>query len=391
MFFRDVIGQIELKQSLIQSINNGRFAHAQLFTGRFGHGGLPIAIAFYRYLVCSDRKEEDACGACPSCLKINSLSHPDFHFIFPHIAREKNREISSSAMLNEWRSMVENQNGIKIQKGYFGQSHWEEHLASEKKQISIPAIDALEIIKKTTYKPYEATYQAVLVWMPEKMNTPTANKVLKVLEEPPANTIFLFVSESSEMLLPTVISRLQSIQIPSIEADAFKLAIGRLFSIDSISAKFIADKTQGDFLKAYEQASNTGNEYRELFIDWMRVCYKIDYLKIRDWLEHVSKMGRDEQVRFCNEALNIVRDCLMINYVGEESLLSSKNNGTKSAELERNFLSKFSPFIHANNAQDIIEEISELIYHIQRNVYRQVALMDVSFRLCKLLKIKPQD
>ena len=102
-------------------------------------------------------------------------------------------------------------------------------------------------------------------------------------------------------------------------------------------------------------------------------------------------MGRDEQVRFCNEALNIVRDCLMINYVGEESLLSSKNNGTKSAELERNFLSKFSPFIHANNAQDIIEEISELIYHIQRNVYRQVALMDVSFRLCKLLKIKPQD
>lgn len=388
MFFRDVVGQKELKRSLIQSINDEKFAHAQIFLGSFGHGGLNLAIAFYRYLVCTSRGEEDACGACPSCLKINNLSHPDFHFIFPHIGREKSREVPSSAVLNEWRGMVQNENNLKIQTGYFGKTHWEEHLASDKKQLSIPAIDALEIIKKTTYKPYEASHQAVFVWMPDKMNTSTANKVLKVLEEPPTNTIFLFVGESTEALLPTLLSRLQSVQVPPVNSDDLKLAIGRLFSIDSDSAKFIADKSQGDFLKAYEQASNTGNEFREAFIDWMRVCYKIDYLKIRDWVDYVSRMGRDEQVRFCNEALNIVRDCLIINYVGEEGLLSSKNNGTRSAEIERKFLSNFSPFIHANNAQLIIEEISQLIYHIQRNVYGQVAFMDVSLKLCKLLKIK---
>lgn len=391
MYFRDVIGQTELKQSLIQSIKEEKFAHAQLFLGRFGHGSLPLAIAFYRYLVCTNRQDHDACGSCPSCLKINNLSHPDLHFIFPHIGRDKSREVPSSMVLNEWRDMLNNTNHLKIQPGYFGHNHWEEHLASEKKQLSIPAIDALEIIKKTTYKPYEGSYQAVLVWMPDKMNTSTANKVLKILEEPPQNTIFLFVGESTESLLPTVLSRLQSVVIPPIHNDEFKLAIGRLFSIDSESAGHVAEKSQGDFLKAYEQASNTGNEYRELFIDWMRVCYKIDYLKIRDWVEHISRKGRDEQVRFCTEALDIVRDCLILNYVGEESLLSSKNNGTRSSQAERNFLSKFSPFIHSNNAQNIIEELSSLIYHIQRNVYGQVAFMDVSLTLCKLLKVKPQS
>ena len=375
MYFRDVIGQEKVKEQLINAAQTGRFGHALLFLGENGYGGVSLALAFYRYLVCKNRGEKDACGACPSCIKLNNLAHPDIHFFYPVATNSKVTSKPLSAhFIEEWRQMVN-------EDPYFTETDWMEKLDMEKKQMLISVNDASEMLSKFSLKPYESEFQTIFIWMPEKMNAQGANRILKMLEEPPQGSLFFLVGESADSLLPTILSRLQTIKLNQISTPDLRLKLGRQFSIDSDSAGSIANLAHGDYnLAKIIMKEGGGSDISDRFQTWMRICYKIDFAKIQDWVNEMDRLSRERQKLFCKHALNIIRNSLMMNYVNDEMV--------EVIGSDHQFLGKFAPFIHANNAQHFIEEVEQLIYHIERNVNGKIAFMDVTLKVCKLLRIK---
>ncbi len=376
MYFRDVIGQDKIKKQLINAAQTGRFGHALYFMGDTGYGGLPLALAFYRYLVCKKRGEEDSCGECPSCVKLNNLAHPDLHFFYPVSSnKDSGTKPLSSHFVEPWREMIQ-------EDPYFTESQWMEKLDMEKKTLNISVLDASEMLKKFSLKPFESEYQTVFIWMPEKMNTQAANRILKMLEEPPVGSLFFLVGESPDLLLPTIVSRLQTVKLNPIETKDLALKIGRQFSIDSESAGSVASLAHGDFnLAKTVLRDGGGSDISERFQTWMRICYKIDFFQIQKWVDEMHALNRDRQKLFCKHALNIFRNSLMMNYVSDDmvEVLGS----------DAQFLEKFAPFIHAGNIQYLIEEVEDLMYHIDRNAYAKIAFMDVTLKVCKLIRIKP--
>ena len=211
MFFRDVIGQEEVKQRLIQEVNEGRIPHAQLICGPEGVGKIPLAIAYARYISCSNRSETDACGVCPSCVKFNKLVHPDVHFVFPIVNKAKSPKVSVCAdFLPQWREQL-------LTSPYFNLNHWLNNIGAENKQAQIFANESDEILKKLSLKSSEGGFKITIVWLPEKLHPVCANKLLKLLEEPPERTIFLLVSEKPDMILPTIQSRTQRMNVRKID------------------------------------------------------------------------------------------------------------------------------------------------------------------------------
>lgn len=205
--FNDIIGQEQVKRRLIQEVQEGRIAHAQLFCGPVGSGKLPLALAYARYLCCPNRTATDACGTCPSCVKWEKLVHPDVHFIFPIVNKAKSPKVSvCNDFLPQWRQQL-------IANPYFYLSHWLDDMDAENKQAQIFTQESEEIIRKLSLKSSEGGYKVTIVWMAEKMNEACANKLLKLFEEPPARTVFLLITETPDMILPTIQSRTQRINI----------------------------------------------------------------------------------------------------------------------------------------------------------------------------------
>ena len=211
MFFKDIIGQEEAKRRLIKEAKEGKIAHARLFCGPEGIGKLPLAIAFARYLSCQNPGEDDACGTCPNCIKYNKLAHPDLHFVFP-VIKKKNKDTVSDDYIAEWRAFVG-------QNPYFNLNMWLEEMGAENQQAQIFVKESDEIVRKLSLKSSQGGYKIMIIWLPEKMNTECSNKLLKLLEEPPTQTIFLLVSENPDMLLATIQSRTQRFSLYGIEED----------------------------------------------------------------------------------------------------------------------------------------------------------------------------
>ena len=209
MFFKDIIGQEKAKQRLIREAKEGKIAHAQLFCGREGVGKLPLAIAYARYLSCEHPNEQDACGKCPSCIKYNKLIHPDLHFVFP-VIKKKNKDTTSNDYLAEWRELL-------LETPYFNLNMWLERMNAENQQAQIFVKESDEIIRKLSLKSSQGGYKIMIIWLPEKMNVECSNKLLKILEEPPTQTIFLLVSEEPDTLLATIQSRTQRFNLYGVE------------------------------------------------------------------------------------------------------------------------------------------------------------------------------
>ena len=209
MFFKDIIGQEEAKQRLIREAQEGKIAHARLFCGPEGIGKLPLAIAYARYLSCNNPGEKDACGVCPNCIKFNKLAHPDLHFAFP-VIKKKAKDTVSDDFIAEWRELL-------INTPYFNLNIWLEEMGAENQQAQIYVKESDEIIRKLSLKSSQGGYKIMIIWLPEKMNVECSNKLLKLLEEPPSQTIFLLVSEEPDMLLTTIQSRTQRFTLYGIE------------------------------------------------------------------------------------------------------------------------------------------------------------------------------
>ena len=371
MFFKDIIGQEEAKKRLIKEINEGKIAHARLFCGSEGIGKLPLAIAYARYLSCEHPGHEDACGTCPNCIKYNNLAHPDLHFVFP-VIKKKNKETTSDDYLTEWRELMK-------ENPYFNLRTWVERMGAENQQAQIFVKESDEIIRKLSLKSSQGGYKIMIIWLPEKMNVECSNKLLKLLEEPPAQTIFLLVSEAPNMLLETILSRTQRFNINGIEEGKIAEVLQAQYGIQPNDAINIAHRCEGNFLKALETIHlNEENEFFfESFIALMRLSYQRKVRDMKLWSENISSIGRERQKNFLTYCLRMVRENFMYNF--HESSI------TYLSPEEQNFSTRFSPFINERNVIGIMTELEEAQRHIEQNVNARMVFFDFALKMIVLL------
>lgn len=370
MLFRSVIGHQAIKNKLVQSVKNGRISHAQLFLGPEGSGNLAMAMAYIQYLFCENPKDDDSCGVCSSCLKNAKMVHPDVHFSFPFITK-KTKDFSNN-YIEPFREAV-------LADPYLNLIKWYAKLGEEKKQGIINVAESAEISKKLALKAYEGGFKVSLIWMPENFVIAAANKLLKILEEPPDNTIIILVAHESEKMLKTILSRTQLVLIPRLSDQEIMQGLISKFEMESDLAENLAAVSDGNYLLARESALNAHsiNENFELFRDWMRLCFKKDIKGVTNWVQKIATIGREKQKHFLIYGLHLIRQCAVLNY-GAENLINMGGD-------ERVFMQKFSPFITHKNLQDYIAAFNLAHQHIQRNANPRILFTDLSFEVLIML------
>ena len=371
MFFKDIIGQEQVKQRLIQEIRTGKLPHARLFCGSKGVGKLPLAIAYARYLSCEHPTETDACGICPNCIKYNKLAHPDLHFVFPVIKR-KNKDTVSDDYLPEWRELL-------LNTPYFDINIWLEQMGAENQQAQIFVKESDEIVRKLSLKSSQGGYKVMIIWLPEKMNVDCANKLLKILEEPPTRTIFLLVSEEPDALLTTIQSRTQRFNVPCIDENQITAELGRRYGIGDKDAANIAHRSEGNWIKAMEtiHLNEENTLFLELFINLMRLAYQRKIREMKQWSETLATMGRERQKHFLEYTQRMVRENFMYNFHTDSIIYLNDE--------EKNFSNRFSPFINERNVIGIMNELSEAERHIVQNVNARMVFFDFALKMIVLL------
>ena len=380
MYFKEVLGQEKFKKFLIQSVRDGAVPHAQLFLGPKGSANLALALAFAQYVSCKNKQQDDACGICSSCVKHLKFIHPDLHFIFPvaTTSNVKTKPVSKN-FLSEWRSLLD-------ENPYFSLLEWLKHIRVENKQGLISVEESAQILKNLSLKPYESETRIMLIWMPEKMNIQAANKLLKIIEEPPQKTLFLLVAESTEDMLATVLSRTQLLKVPRYsDKEVINYLTNR--GVEKGKAKMISKLVDGNINEALQLIENIEDSDQNAlsFVQWMRLCFSAlknkDIDKLVQWSEMMANSGRENQKNFLLFTSNVVRDALLKNY-GVEKMMKMNISG-------HNFtIDKFAPFIHAENCMEIISELNMAQLHIERNANPKILFLDTSFKIARLLHKK---
>ncbi|NJB71483.1 DNA polymerase-3 subunit delta' [Saonia flava] len=381
MLFKDILGLVHIKKHLSQSADAGRIPHAQLFVGPEGCGSLPMALAYAQYVICSNVNGENIAGNSACNIKCNSFSHPDVHFAFPVANSDKIKSHAvSNNYMEEWRQFLQEQ-------PYGNLFDWYRLIGIEKKQGQIGVDEAQDVVKKLSLKSYEGGYKVMIIWMADKMNGAAANKLLKLIEEPPEKTVFLLLAEDEEQIIQTIRSRCQILNFPPLAENVIANALQE----DGLSleeAYRIAHEANGNFNKALDLKNNNSEDlvFEKWFVQWVRSAFKAKGNKaaIHElilWSEEVAKTGRETQKKFLKYCLGVMRQALLINY-----------NATELAYLKIHVdgfqLEKFAPFVHENNILDISEELESAIYHIERNGNSKLILTDLSIKLTRLLHKK---
>lgn len=373
MYFKDIIGQESSLRMLRSAVAEGRIPHAQLICGSEGTGKLAIAIAYARYLCCTHRNGEDACGECPSCKKFDKLAHPDLHFTYPIYKKDSNKAPLSDDFVDKWRQAV-------AENPYMSLNQWMDHIGTENQQGLIYASQSEEIIRKLTLKSSERSYKVMIIWMAEKMNTECSNKLLKMIEEPPTQTIFLLVAENPDLLLPTIQSRVQRLTLRPIEEDIVARALSERYGLADADARQIAHASAGSWLHAVEtiHLGNRSKEHIELFMTLMRKSYARDLKGMRQWADTVAGMGREPQKNFLIYCQRMIRESFICNFHRPEINYMNADETT--------FTSRFAPFVNEKNIFGIMEELSEAQRHIEQNVNAKMVFFDLALKMIMLLK-----
>lgn len=378
MLFSEIVGHDDLKKRLIQSVNENRVAHAQLFVGTEGSGKMALAIAYAQYINCQNRTESDSCGVCPSCKKYMSLSHPDLHFIFPTATNKSvKKDPESDLFLAEWREYFSDC------QGYVNLSEWFDKLDIENKQGIINVRDASTVIRKLSFKSYESEYKVVILWMPEKLNVFSANKLLKLIEEPPEKTLFLLVAENQEEVLSTIRSRCVLVKVPRLDTAVIKDALVEKCGCSEQLALDAATMSNGSWPLAKRFSNDIDNEmlYADTFRKWMRYCFKGAVPELIDFVANEIKgLGREKQKALLEYGLNIFHCSLLIN--------NNISSAVMLTSAEKTFAQNFAPYINMKNVNQICALFEESINQIVRNANAQLVFMDDSLKMSKLLRLR---
>ena len=375
MQFKDVIGQSAVKQRLIASVSKNHVPHAQLFLGPAGSGKLPLALAYAQYILCPNRTATDSCGVCPTCQKIQKLVHPDLHFVIPtNTTKSVKSNPESDLFMEEWREFVQQKNG------YFSANDWYAFLDIENKQGYMSVRDAASLLRKLNMKAYEGDHKIAIIWMAEKMRIDTANKLLKLLEEPPEKTVFLLIAEDPEELLATIKSRTALVKIPALDAGDVEQALVSRLNCTPQQAHDAAMIAEGNWLNAchFVRVSEDRKFFFTTFQQWMRLCFRLAYIELIDFSANVKSLGREKQKELLDYGLRIIRNALLFNNNLAEIVMLPDD--------EKKFNANFSPFVNPANLAQIADLFEEAIRHIERNGNAQIIFTDVGFKMVALLK-----
>jgi DNA polymerase-3 subunit delta' len=373
--FGETIGQHDVKSRLIRSFSEGKLAHALLLHGPEGNGALSLALSFCRYIACASRTASDACGHCNTCRKFASIQFADLHFTFPFFNKQDNKATVCNDYARQWRDFL-------LKEGLYGEvENWRRLLDAEKKQLHVSVYEAGSIMKNLSLKAYEGGYKFQVIWRAEYLRRDTANKLLKIVEEPPANTLFIFIADNVENVLPTILSRVQTLHVPAI-ADNDVAAALEAAGIESARAEGIAHYCAGNWNLALQLAGSSDPHafLAQQFQLWMRYCFKRSVSELVRWCDSISALHREEQVNFLDYALEQVRQNVVINYVGGS--LARMN------ALEQSFSEKFAPFINHLNIEDLYSEINRARSDIGRQAYSKLVFFDLSLKVHHLLSRK---
>ena len=375
MNFSQIPGQKAVIDRLRSSVAENRVSHALLFYGPEGSGKFAIALAFARYISCEKRTAEDACGICPSCVKYDKLIHPDLHFVFPVIKKKSGTESVSDTFIAQWREMV-------LRSPWFSLSTWTEAMEVANEQALIPVAEAAEIIRKLSLKSFESDFKIMIIWLPEKMNAETANKLLKMIEEPPARTLFILVSEEDDRLLPTITSRCQHIRIPSIQSDELSAHLVKTMGMDHARASEIAAIANGNMVRAMELAREDDNSavHLERFTKLMRTAWTRDIHSLVTWSEETATLGRERQKSFLSYSLRMIRENFILNFNGRENRL------VYLTRAEDEFSEKFHPFINEKNINALNREFNLAYAHVESNGNTKMIFLDLALRTMRLIR-----
>ncbi|MBO5787557.1 MAG: DNA polymerase III subunit delta [Bacteroidaceae bacterium] len=373
VFFKDIIGQKGVIEQLRRSVDDNRLAHALLITGPRGNGKLAIAIALANYLLCG-KGNGDACGACPACVKLSKFIHSDLHFVFP-VKKKKNSNENpvSDDYIAEWREM--------LSKGaYFSYDDWLVKLNLENQQPMIYERESSEILHKLSMQSREGGWKVVIIWLPEKMKEVGSNKLLKIIEEPPKDTLFLLVSEEPDKIIATIQSRTQRVDVPRIAQEDIENALQSRMGLSFEDAKMIAQQSAGNWEQAEELISLSEDKarYLELFMQLMRIAYARNIREMRAWSEQVAALGRERQKRLLEYCQRMIRENFIMNF--------KENAMNYMSQAEHNFSVRFSPFVNERNIFGITEELAEAQRHIEQNVNAKMVFFDMSLRMIVWIK-----
>jgi len=382
MLFSQILGQDYIKNHLTKSASSGRIPHAQLFVGPEGCGTLAMAIAYAQYILCHNTDSENTNGNEPCNLKFKSISHPDLHFIFPTVTTEDVKTKPKSVdFMADWRQFV-------AENPYGGLFDWYKILGVQNKQGEIRVDDAQEILKLLSLKSYEGGHKIVIVWMADKMNISASNKLLKLLEEPPEKTVFILISENEEDIIQTIRSRCQVLHFGGLSEKVIADSLILKENIEASLADKIAHQSQGNYNKALLLLDEESEElpFEEWFVSWVRAAFRAkgNAEAIQDlilWSEQIASLGRETQKKFLNFCIDMFRQALMLNY-------ETKKLVYMEMKVPKFQLENFAPFVNGNNINDIFKELSDAMYHIERNGNAKIILTDLSIKLTRLIHKK---
>lgn len=372
MQFADIYGLTETKKRLLRAIKNRQIAHAQLFFGNSGCANLSLALAYACFIHCEQAQAEDSCGQCPSCKKHKKFIHPDLNFVFPVTTSKKvSTKPLSQDYLEEWRDALR-------QNPYLSLSRWLEIIGAENKQANISVEESRNIIKTLSLKAYEGGYKILMIWLPEFMNIQSANAILKILEEPRPDTLFLLVSQNYQKLLPTILSRVQSVQIPDFTDEEIQTNLLQHHDLDIQKVKNIAYLAAGDLNRALELVGEMAQDPHDFLRDWLRACYKSDFTQLYHFTEQFNQWAKDAQKSLFGYGLSTFREALVFKS-GNLALMRMSDEKTK-------FVQGFSGTLNIEKIEDLYTIFNEAMYHLERNANAKITFMDVSLQLAKLFR-----
>lgn len=379
MKFSDVIGQEEAKARLRQLVAEGRVPHALMLCGPSGSGKMALAMAFASYLLCADRSADDSCGVCSQCVMTGKLAHPDLHFSYPVIrpaGTGSEHKMSSEDFSAEWRNMF--QHGP-----YFTMDRWLAEMGAANQQAQIGVGESDLLVRQLSMKSSQGGYKVSIIWLPERMNAECANKLLKLLEEPPGETVFIMVCEEPERLIETIRSRAQRIDIRPVAAEDIENALVERRGIDPEAAHVVARAAGGSWLAALEEldADNEKRQFLDMFISLMRLAYMRKIKDLRGWSDTVAAYGRERQRRMLAYFLRLVRENFMYNFHIPQLVYMSRD--------EENFARNFSPFINEANVIEISGLINRAMRDIGQNANAKIVFFDMATNIIVALIRKP--
>jgi DNA polymerase-3 subunit delta' len=370
MQFKHIAGQAAVKQRLINTINDNRVSHAQLFLGPEGSGSLALAIAYAQYLSCEDKQPDDSCGICSSCRKYQKLMHPDLHFSYPFFAKDKND--TALSFIEQWREAL-------LANTYLSLDIWRSYLDAENKQANINIAECHQIIKKLSFKPFESVYKILILWLPEYLDK-EGNALLKIIEEPQPNTLFLLVAQNQDQILNTILSRTQLVKIPALSYDEIKEELMQNHHQTEFAAAEIAYLSNGNLTEALAMLQQENKSYHTLFVQWLRLCFGNKGPEVMAFVDQASKMGRENQKNFLRYGISFIRECCL--------LMAGAGNLVHLPAQELETAQKMTNVMNTAMAQAISTELEKAHYHVERNANPKILFLDVSLQIIKILNFK---